>query len=180
MGSLGSPIAFQVAERLGYRIAWRDVINQAARRASAPEAALAAIDELGLLGMCPTPQSCRAYRREVEKIVLELADTGNFVILGRAGQVILRKRPDVLHVRISAPPQVRAERIAVRTGVELECAQAQVEASDRFHRSYMRRHYHVAWDDPALYHLCLNTQALSQEQAVDIICHAVEALHIKS
>jgi cytidylate kinase len=107
MGSLGSEIARLVAERLGYRLVWRELINQAARRSGAPEAALAAIDELGLLDMCPSPRACRAYRAAVKQVIDELAAEGNCVILGRAGQVLLKGVPGCLHVRLIAPVPTR-------------------------------------------------------------------------
>lgn len=172
MGSLGSQIARQTAEMLGYRFVWRDLINQAARRAGAPEMALAAIDELRLLGLCPSPQDCRAYHRAVEQIMQELADQGNVVIQGRAGQVILKDRTDTFHVRIIAPKDLRIVRVAQKHGVSLDQAQAQVEASDRYRANYLRRFYHVRWDDPSLYHLVINTAHLTPAQAGTIIIQA--------
>src|SRR5512142_1680433 len=99
LGSLGRDVAVIAAQRLGYSLAWRDIINAAARRAGAPEAALSMIDELGLLGDCATPKMRREYRRAVGQVMTELAAAGNAVIVGRAGQVILRDHPGVLHVR---------------------------------------------------------------------------------
>lgn len=176
MGSLGSEVAFMVAERLGYRLIWRELINLAARRAGAPEMALAAIDELDLLGLTPSPQAQKAYIDEVNRIVNELAEQGNVVILGRAGQVILHGRPETLHVRIFAPQPLRIKRIAEKLGVTLDKAAAQVEASDRYRARYLRRFYRARWDDPALYHLVLNTAHLTSAQATDIICRAAANL----
>lgn len=179
MGSLGSQISRLVAEMLGYRLVWRELINQAAQRAGAPETALAAIDELNLLGICPSPEACKAYRRAVEQVMNELAEKGNVVIQGRAGQVILKDHPQALHVRIIAPLALRAERVAQRLDISLECALAQVEASDRFRANYLRRFYRVRWDDPLLYHLVINTAGLSAQHAAEIICSAT-TLHSTS
>jgi cytidylate kinase len=176
IGSLGSQVAFQLAEALGYRLVWRELINAAARRAGFPEMALAEIDELGLLEITPSPKALRAYRQMVEQIVLELASEGNVVLLGRAGQAILAGRPDALHVRVIAPAEVRARRLAARTDTTLECATAQVEASDRYRAHYLRRFYKVRWDDPALYHLVLNTATIEAGQAVVLIQSAVSCL----
>jgi cytidylate kinase len=173
LGSLGSQVAQHTADLLGYRLVWRDLIHQAARRAGAPEMALAVIDELRLFGLCPSPQACQAYRRAVEQIMQELADQGDVVIQGRAGQIILKDRPDTLHVRIIAPKDLRVERITQKLGITVEQALAQVEASDRYRANYLRRFYQARWDDPALYHLVLNTANLSPVQAGEIICQAV-------
>jgi cytidylate kinase len=172
MGSLGSQVAQQTADMLGYRWVWHDLINQAAQRAGAPEMALAVIDELRLLGVCPSPQACQAYRIAVEQIMEELAAEGNVVIQGRAGQIILKDRADTLHVRIVAPKTLRVERIAKKLDITREQALAQVEASDRYRANYLRRFYKARWDDPSLYHLVLNTAYLTPQQAAAIVCQA--------
>jgi len=176
MGSLGSQIAYQLAEVLGYRLVWRELINIAARRSGFPEMALAEIDELGLLDISPSPKACRAYREAVDQIVAELADEGRVVLLGRAGQVILARCPDALHVRVVAPPALRAERVASRLNISPECAAAQVEASDKHRTQYLRRFYHVRWDDPMLYHLVLNTAFVEPGPAITLIQAAMSCL----
>jgi cytidylate kinase len=51
---------------------------------------------------------------------------------------------------------------------------AQVKASDRTRRDYLRRHYHARWDDPDLYDLILNTARLDANQGACLICRVVE------
>jgi cytidylate kinase len=172
LGSLGHDVARLVAEALGYRLVWREMINEAARRAGAPEVALATIDELDLLQLKPTPRARRAYTQAVEQVMQELMREGNVVIVGRAGQVVLRDAPGVLHVRIIAPVQLRAQRIAVQQEIPQSAAQAQVEASDRHRRDYVWRFFHAQWDDATLYDLIVNTAHLSPEAAADVICQA--------
>jgi len=169
LGSLGFEVAQTAADLLGYRLVWRDLINQAARIAGSPEAALAAIDDLGLLGICPSPEACQAYRQAVQQIMQELANQGNVVIIGRAGQMILGGWPEVLHVRVIAPRPLRIERVAERQEISLECALAQIEASDRRRRSYLKRFYNVQWDDPNLYDLVINTAHLAPTAAAQLI-----------
>jgi cytidylate kinase len=170
MGSLGSQIASTVADKLGYRLVWRELINEAARRSGTPEVALAAIDELGFLDICPSPRECRAYHQAVKEIMLELVDQENCVFLGRAGQVILKQRDDALHIRLVAPEPIRIMRVVQRLAITVECAKAQVQASDRYRSTYLRRYYHVNWDDPDLYHLVINTGSFQIEQSAKMIC----------
>lgn len=172
LGSLGTRIGSEAANRLGYRAIRREWINEAAKRAGAPEAALAAVDELGLLGICPSPEICHAYRKEVEAVILEIAEQGSAVFIGRGAQVILRNRPGVIHFQITAPEALRAVRVAEETGVSITNANAQIQASDRFRKQYMRKFYQVDWEDPHLYHLILNTQYLSTNQCVELVCTA--------
>lgn len=173
IGSLGRDVAGAVAARLGYRMVWRDVINQAALQAGAPEVALATIDELNLLRLRPSAAARHAYHDAVRRVIKGLADEGNVVIVGRAGQIILRERPDVLHVKVMAPASLRAERVARDQRIALDAARAQVEASDRARRSYLRRYYQARWDDPELYDLIVNTAYLDAQAAAALICAAL-------
>ena len=172
MGSLGTAIARSLAESLGYRVMDYEVINEAAARAGAPEMALAALDDLDLLGLKPSFRQRQAYQRGVRQVMLEQAAKGNVVLVGRGGQVILRDHPDVLHVRIVAPLALRIERVAAARGTSLAAARAQVRTSDRARRTYLRRYYHVDLNDVDLYDLILNTRDLTVAAATDVLIQA--------
>lgn len=173
LGSLGDEVAQAVAERLQYRVVSRELINQAAIRCGAPEMALATIDDLGLLSIRPSAKARRAFLETIDKVVKELYEEGGVVIVGRAGQMILRGQPNVLHVKVIAPSALRAERIASQRGIPLDAAHAQITASDNFRKAYLRRYYHARWDDPELYDLIVNTARLLPEKAADIICRTL-------
>ncbi len=170
LGSLGFEIAQLVAQRTGYRLVWRELINQAARRAGAPEVALAMIDELNLLGLKPSPEDMQAYLSAVRIVINELADSGNVVIVGRAGQILLANRPGTLHVRVTAPVDVRVARLAKQQGIPMAAARAQIDASDHYHQTYFKKYYKLPWDGPGLYDLVINTAKLNLEDSAEIIC----------
>lgn len=175
LGSMGHEISRLSAQTLGYRLVWRELINEAARQAGVPEVALATIDDLGLLGVSPSPKARLAYRIAIKRIMESMADEGKVVILGRAGQVILGGRPDVLHVRLIAPLKLRIQRVADAQKISFESAQAQVETSDRNRRNYLKRFYHARLDDPVLYDLVINTAHLTPASAANLICQALDA-----
>jgi cytidylate kinase len=180
LGSFGTQIARGVAQRFGYRMVWREVINEAARRAGAPEAALAMIDDLGLLDVDLHPEASRAYEQAVREVMQDLVSEGDVVIVGRAGQVILAGGPDVLHVRVIAPLAIRVERIALMQNIPTAAARAQVKQSDRTRRDHLRGYHGVDWNDPRLYDLVLNTERLTVEGGVDVVCQALLARRDKS
>jgi cytidylate kinase len=174
MGSLGCQVAEEIARCLSYRVVWREVINEAASRAGVPEVALATIDELDLLGLRPSAEARKAYHDAVREIMLELAEEGSVVIVGRAGQVILHGRPDVLHVRIYAPLELRVERAAQKHNVSPEAARAQVLASDQSRTRYLKRYYQARWDNSDLYDLMVNTANFDASIAAQVVCKALE------
>ena len=174
LGSLGDEVAQAIAERLNFRVICRDLINQAAIRAGVPEVALATIDDLGLLGLRTSTLARQNYHIAVREMMEEYSKEGNIVIIGRAGQVILKDHPNVLHVKVIAPSTLRAKRIAQAQNISLEAAQSQVEMSDKNRRNYLKRYYKVRWDNPELYDLIVNTARLNPSQAACLICQTLD------
>jgi cytidylate kinase len=173
LGSYGNEVAQAISQRLDYPVICRELINKSANRAGVPEVALATIDELGLFGLRPSSEARSAYHQAVKVVMEELRTQGNIILVGRAGQVILRNQPDVLHVKVIAPANVRAQRVSCQLGIPIEASHAQIEASDRSRRNYLRRYYQARWDDPELYDLIINTARLSAEAAACMICQAL-------
>jgi cytidylate kinase len=172
LGSLGTEIAHEVGRCMGWRVVSRELINQAAREAGAGEMALATIDDLNLLGLRPCAAVREAYLDAVRRLMHELADRGDVVILGRAGQVVLAGQPGVLHVRVVAPLDLRAERVARRHSISLDAAHAQIEASDRSRRTFLHRCYQTDWEDNGLYDLVINTRRATVSGIVELVCLA--------
>jgi len=176
VGSLGCEVAEAVVQRLGYRKAWRGLINQAARRARTPEMALEMLDELGLLGIKAPVSAEKEYLDAIRGLIEELAREGDILIVGRGGQAVLQGWPNTLHVRVIAPLEVRVKRLAEEQGIRADAALAQVRASDRRRKRFVERAYHVNWSDPSLYDLVLNTAALNVSRAAGLICLAVSSM----
>jgi cytidylate kinase len=176
LGSLGSDIANAVAQQLGYRVAGKGLINQAARQARTPEMALEMLDELGLLGLKPSLSAEKAYLDAIRELIEELARDDNVLIVGRGGQAILQGWPNTLHIRIIAPLDVRVERLVARHRISAESALAQIRASDRRRKRFVEHAYHVDWGDPALYDLVINTAALDVASSASLICHTVTSM----
>jgi cytidylate kinase len=99
---------------------------------------------------------------------------GDMVIVGRGGQVILSDKPDVLHVRIEAPLDIRSHRLQARENVGLAVAQARVLEHDRASAEYLNHFYDIDWSDPLHYHLTINTGSLSVEAAARLVINAVD------
>lgn len=175
LGSGGDDVAILVAERLSLRLVGREIINRAAQAAGAGEAALAEIDELGLLQVKPSPAAMKLYREKVATIIEEQAREGNVLLVGRGAQVVLAQRRDVLHVRLFAPRDVRCANVQARCGVPPEVAIARVDASDGARAAFHKRTYGVRWDDPALYDMIINMAHLSVPAVAAILIAAAEA-----
>lgn len=101
---------------------------------------------------------------------------GNLVIVGRGGQVVLKDKPDVLHVRLEAPLEVRVQCLQEREKLDRGMAQELVATRDKATTAYLRRFYDVDGANPLLYHMTLNTGKLTVDTAAHLIVNAVSYL----
>lgn len=110
----------------------------------------------------------------------------NIVIVGRGGQMVLRERPGVLHVRIQAGLEERLLRVRsdpsfaqqrFPNAVEARrAAQDLLEDRDQASAGYLRRYYNVDWNDPMLYDLVINTGRLELTVAAAVIASAAREM----
>ncbi|MCL4561833.1 MAG: cytidylate kinase-like family protein [Chloroflexi bacterium] len=122
----------------------------------------------------------------VRKAVETACSLGNMVIVGRGGQVILKDRPDVLHVRIVAPMEdriqhIKSQMLTDRTQdqdlVDIRrAAQDLIESRDAASADYLKCYYDIDWADPLLYHLIINTSKVGYELAAELIGEAAVQL----
>ncbi|GAB4574967.1 MAG: cytidylate kinase-like family protein [Anaerolineae bacterium] len=101
---------------------------------------------------------------------------GNIVIVGRGSQAILADRPDVLHVRIEAPLELRMQRISQQENMTLVEARALIGQRDFAAAQYLERFFGIDWNDPLHYTLVINTGKCSYDTAARIIVDAARHL----
>ncbi|MDP3767846.1 MAG: cytidylate kinase-like family protein [Dehalococcoidia bacterium] len=116
--------------------------------------------------------SAERYLATLTEIIRELASHDNVLIIGRGSQVILRDRPDALHVLIVAPLEHRVEEYARREGVSEEQASKGVREGDRGRAEFHRKFFNVAVDDPSLYHVTINAARYTPAEAAALIADA--------
>lgn len=174
MGSGGDEIAEILAARLGWRCLNRHIIERAARKSGAPDAALAMLDELNMMRLHPSPEARLAHRLAVEQAIREAAREGQSIIVGRGGQVVLRHEPETFHIKVVSPPDSRVQRLMAAAKIDEEAAVNRIAASDRSRANYLRKEYGVSWVDPLLYDLVINVGPGEEQWAANLISKAIE------
>jgi cytidylate kinase len=116
------------------------------------------------------------YLDLITSVVLDHAARGQAMIVGRGGQMILRRRPGVLHVQVIAKFETRVYNIMQREGVKWREAAHLVRLADEQRMGYMRRFYNVDWLESSLYDLVINTDQISCDVAVGMIIAAAQAM----
>ncbi|HEU0002268.1 MAG TPA: cytidylate kinase-like family protein, partial [Ktedonobacteraceae bacterium] len=195
-GSGGGEIGARVARRLNWHLIDHEIVARVARELGIPERTAKAQDEYAkgfitrvisqFVSTAPTaaapvvqvipddqPDQER-YQETLRHVVETAADTGRAVIIGRASQIYLANRRDVLHVFIEAPLQQRIAYVALRENLDAAGARERVQLKDGDRSRYFRTVLRKKPDDPMHYDLVINTGVLSLDWAVDLICRALE------
>jgi cytidylate kinase len=114
--------------------------------------------------------------RDQAEAIMRAALPGGVVILGRAGGACFREEPDVLRVRLFGPAEARIRQAARIEQVNEPTAERRLPHIDKHRAQYVRRLYNLDINDPALYHLQLDSTALPLDACADLITTAYRAL----
>jgi hypothetical protein len=188
-GSSGSLIAPAVAGQLGLPFADRLIparggataaecgerLSEEERLASRRTSFLDRLAHLtGGLGLpVPSGEDLGDHVKEqVERSVREIAAGAGGVILGRGAMVILEGHPAAFHVRLDGPENRRWARAMALEGIDEETARDRMAETDRARARYFTRLYGRDAQDPALYHLTIDSTVLPVEVCVRLIVEA--------
>lgn len=183
-------VAERAAQELGYQFVDRQLPVVVAKRMRISRAEAKAADETGrslgsrlLSGLeLSTPEVSvskfgetfdEEYIRAVQQAVRDYAARGNVVIVGRAAGVILGRRPDVLRLFMHAPREWRIERIARELQLDLRTAAAEVDRVDKARQAHLRDWYSVAFGNPDIYDLSIDTSRFGVDGSAALIVEAV-------
>ena len=107
-------------------------------------------------------------------VILQLAEKGPCVIVGRNADYILKDRKDTLNVFIHADMDFRADRIVRLYGESEKSPQNRLNEKDKRRKVNYQHYTGRTWGQSQNYGICLNSGVLGIDQCVDIIVGAVE------
>ena len=194
-GAGGEEVGRLVADRLGFLYVNEEIVARAAakggvnaadvadeeRRKSLAARALNAIAQgggeawtLGAVGPVGSREELDSddIRSLIRETIEQTAARGKAVIVAHAASYAIGRGDAVLRVLVTASPETRATRIAGAEGVDQATAARAVKKSDAGRADYLKRFYDVREESPTHYDLVLNTDALSIEQAAELISQA--------
>jgi cytidylate kinase len=111
--------------------------------------------------------------RQTTETILHLAELGNVILIGRGATVITSKVDYVFHVRLVGSLEKRVAHIQELHGLNKQAALELVRREDRGRRRYLKAHFKTDLDDPLFYHLVINTDLVSYENAAQLIADAM-------
>ncbi len=171
LGSQGTKIATTLSEQLGCSLLDKRSVEGRMREYGISSATMDLYDEKkpGLWDRISKDKT--RYEDFLRGSILETARAGDCVILGRGGQVVLDGIPGTLHVRVTAPHNLRVDRIMRRFECDEEQATSVLKQSDQDRAGFHRFFFGTRWAAYELYDMVVSTAKLSVEQVVQGILH---------
>lgn len=186
-GSWGKTIGVKLATKLGVEYYDRDLSRLSSEYSGINERFFVNVDEQNVknrLFRKSTPVDLNAILspddekfvsddnlfRLQGRVIRDLAEKENCVIIGRCGSYLLADMPHVVRVFVHAPMDVCIENVQLRYGVDAKKAERLIEQADTNRRAYYK--YYTGgkiWGDAASYDLTINTARLGADKAVELI-----------
>jgi len=186
-GSGGRTIGHKVAEKLGIPFYDKELVEQVALESGfAPKF----VEEHGehapgrsLFSYAFAPQGVPGVMNGMStadflwniqcSVILQLAEKGPCVIVGRNADYILKDRKDALHAYIHADKAFRADRIVRLYGESEKSPEARLNEKDRRRHVNYQHYTGRVWGTAQNYDVCLNSGTIGIDACVDIIVDMV-------
>jgi cytidylate kinase len=176
-GSGGGRIALNIAEKLGWRLLDKALVEQVARAAQVDPQLAQRYDECvdsrlhriarrglwrGAFEGVATVTDAEFFDAETmaaleRNLITEAHARGNCVIVGRGAQCVLQDRQDVLHTFVYAPLSERIARVRERLPAA-EDIERLIRSTDQQRADHVRVYFGCNWNDPHLYHILISSE----------------------
>ncbi len=195
-GAGGRTLGTRVAEALGYNLVDEDIIERVAREANVSPNWVKSIEReaggrllryISGLGPFRKPYLERLTEKQggyidghiyvqlLHKIITQIAEEGNAIIIGRGGQYILRDFPDTFHLLLVADYPNRVRFMEKNYNLSNRQATIIVDKQSKRRMNLYRYFGREDYDQPTLYHLVLNTSKISIDEGVAVASGLVKA-----
>ena len=173
-GSGGFLVAEALANRLGFDLYHRNILNAIAHSAGTNSNVLDMIEKERFSKIQDFVSSLLQeqyvysgdYFQHLTRIVNSLGITGRAVIVGRGANFILppEKR---FAIRVIAPEEVRVKNVAFHFGVSLAEAKKRIKKRENRRKTFIKNTFHKDITEAESYDLILNTARLDLQAAVE-------------
>jgi hypothetical protein len=175
-GSRGGEFAHGLAERLGWRFLDSELITAAARKACVPEETAARFDDRldpwyyrygkvfwhdQLYSTASVSDDkifdCDRMYALIKQEIVDQAQKGECVIVGRGGAAALAGKPGCFHVFVYATQAAKRDWFVRNFPDRAQQADQQLAAFDKRRAAVIRQYYGQEWCARGMYHMLLNS-----------------------
>ena len=192
LGSGGREVAKKISERLNIAYYDKEIITAAAKESGLDMSCFEKVDEMpsssflncfgggfefpfypvatGADNSCMSRNNLFQIQSET---IINLAEKGSSIFVGRAADYILRDHPRMLSIFLTADLEDRINRVCALAQVDKSQAKQMISECDKKRADFYNYYTFREWGNAAGYDMCLNTSVLSIDQVVEDIVKVV-------
>jgi cytidylate kinase len=110
------------------------------------------------------------YYEVTKKLVENVYEAGDAIILGWGGQCLLKGKPDTLHVRLIKDNDLKVNEIMQSQNLSQKAAKDFIDREEGDLKAYIKHYFKEDWNAAHLYDIVIDMGKTSVEKAADMIC----------
>ncbi len=191
-GSGGRTLGRIIAKKLGYRFLDDIIIHEISKKAKVSKKWVKSLEDdaggklprlfSGLVNKDYLERICedkgyideKIYGKLLKEVVLNFAEEGNVVLMGRGGQFILKDFKDTCHILLIAANEDKVKFMQKHYQLSSSKAEKAITLGEKkrvnFYKKFRRRGY----DNATHYDLVINTSRVTIEKARDLVCLLIQ------
>jgi cytidylate kinase len=176
VAAFGDEIATALSKEMGYKFIDRKMIEKRLLELGFPAEKLKKYDERKPGFFASLAKDRDEYLDYLQTAVLEAARDGDCILIGRGAFVILDSLPNRIAVRFVAENSERLSRLMREFDWDEKQAQARIDESDSNRFGFHKSFFNLVNEDPAFFHLVVNTASVDIVTAVTLISTLIRRL----
>ena len=184
-GSGGRYIGRLVAEKLGIKLYDKEFIEKLAEKTGlsteyieSNEQKRTALDNFNNGYYSGLNNSDELFIKE-SNLIKKLANKESCVIIGRCADFILKDNKNVIKIFINNNMENKIKRATEFYGMNKEKAEKEITRINKLRANHYKYYTEREWKDPSNYNICINSDAVGIDNAVELICNVVKMETVK-
>lgn len=179
-GSGGRYLGEEIAKRLGMDYYDKEILVKVAEKTGLSQKYIEQMGEgaphkhqfsYSFVGRNSAGASMGDYMDTIQReVILEAAEKGSCVIVGRCADYILRERTDCLNIFVCGNEKEKTDRIMKLYHLSEAEAKKQMKETNKKRRVHYEYYTEQRWGEACNYSICLNSSDIGYENCIDIVC----------
>ena len=110
------------------------------------------------------------YYEVTKRLVENVYEAGDAIILGWGGQCLLKGNPDTLHVRLIKDNDLKINEIMQSQNLSQKAAKDFIDREEGDLKAYIKHYFKEDWNAAHLYDIVIDMGKTSVDKAADMIC----------
>lgn len=175
VAALGDEVAQTVAKKIGYKFINRQEIERRIVELGFPAEKLKKYDEKKPGFFASLVKDRDEYLHYLQTAVLEAAEEGDCILIGRGAFIILESLQNLVSLRFVADDDVRMKRLMTEFNWTEKQAMQRINESDSNRKGFHKSFFNVDLEDAKHFMMILNTGIFDEAEAADTIAAIVKA-----